>query len=137
MLKGKGIRVQVINMYQLPDESSDGPMKHKSQCDRIHGKLKSDKVYREEALKDVSILMRKTKNIDEVILVGDVNKDVTSKKLKAFLTEYGLCDVFCECNNSEDNEREATYIREKINRCSISHIMIKRIHSSMRTFRVF
>jgi len=107
--------IRIINMYRIPDNTHSGIMTSKAQYDRIEGKIRTAKEYREEILIEVSneVQEQREKGISEYIIAGDMNQDVTKERIRRFMRETGVEEVHQECNPQFEIPRDATHKKGK------------------------
>ena len=92
--------IRIINMYRIPDNTKTGNMTSKAQYDRIEGKSKTAKEYREEILEEITneIQLQKERGVNNYIIAGDMNQDVTKERIRRFMRENGVEEVHQDCN---------------------------------------
>ena len=87
--------MQIITMYRITNSTQDGILKLRAQYDRINGKVKTVKQYRDEMLVDLSNEIRRIKEdgIKGIIIVGDINQDINHPQIQQFMRENGLYEI--------------------------------------------
>jgi len=110
-LEGGGEKLQIINLYRIPESTAKGILKSKAQYDRVSGEIKTTKEYRENVLEEISkeIKLLQHEGVNGIILAGDFNQDIGSDRIQRFLCENGLYEVHREVNECEEQVRDKTY----------------------------
>ena len=73
-------KMQIINVYRIPDSTQSGILKSRAQYDRVGGEVKSSQQYRTELLQELSneINKLKTNGIKGIVIIGDMNQDISN-----------------------------------------------------------
>jgi len=112
-LEENGRKIRIVNLYRIPDNTNKGMMTSKAQYDRAGKQTKSAKFYREAILLEIAneISNSKTKGINDYIVAGDFNQDVTKERIVRFANENELEEIHQEYNFRDDIYRDATHAR--------------------------
>ena len=74
--------IAIINMYRIPASTSNRNKCSLTQYNLIDGKAKKLMQYRKEILVEIKKYIQDSHNIDEIILAGNFNQDITSNKIQ-------------------------------------------------------
>ena len=104
-------KLQIITVYRIAKSTQKGILKLRAQFDRINGKVKTSKQYRDELLKEISqeIIKLKEEGIEGIIIAGDINQDINHIQIQEFMRENGLYEIYQELISEEYSERDRTY----------------------------
>ena len=77
-------KMQIINMYRIPDSTQSGILKSRAQYDRVGGEVKLSQQYRTELLQELSneINELKTNRIEGIVITGDMNQDISNDQIQ-------------------------------------------------------
>jgi hypothetical protein len=67
-------------------------------------------MHRKELLKDLTAYIQNQTNINEIILARDLNQDMYSQEIEAFIIESSLYNIKEITNESESLEKDSTYL---------------------------
>jgi len=109
----------IINLYRIPISSSKGPRCCLTQYNLSEGKVKNSNKYRKEILSQIEEYVN-SNNIDEIIIAGDYNQQISSNEIKQFYNKIGVRDVHSVVNNIELNDMDKTYINGRFQIDSIA-----------------
>lgn len=59
-------------------------------------------------MKDITACINDQIDIDDIILIGDINKDINSKNIESFLFQSGLIEIYSFCDEKENQKRDST-----------------------------
>lgn len=57
----------------------------------------------------LSKFIEEQENMNDIIIAGDLNKDISLKDIKRFFIEQGLFDIHNIVNETEDRQMDSTY----------------------------
>ena len=88
-------RLEIINLYRIPmaNGNASGICSSLTQYHLIDGNVKSPNEYRKEIFTEIKNHIRQNKNINDIIIAGDYNQDISSKEITKFHEEIGVRDV--------------------------------------------
>jgi len=88
-IEGGTQKMQIINLYRIPDSTQEGILKSRAQYDHIAGVVKTSKEYRNEMIKELNIEIKKLKDegIEGILITGDMNQDIGHHQIQQFIRE--------------------------------------------------
>jgi len=105
-------RLEIIQLYRIPitNNKASGICNSLTQYHLSDGKAKSSNEYRKEIFREIKHHINQNKNINDIIIAGDYNQDVTSKEVTKFFESIGVRDVH-QCMNlvQKDEALDSTY----------------------------
>jgi len=86
-IEGGNKKMQIINVYRITESTQEGILKTRAQFDRVNGKVKSSKQYRDEMLADLSTEITKIKEegVKEILITRDINQDINYRQIQQFM----------------------------------------------------
>jgi len=100
--------VLIITMYRLPDGSGQEMYTVKAQMDYKKGRVKLAKQYQDKMIAGISQYIDKQMKIDNIIIVGDLNKDINSIAIRQLFIEKGLFNIYEIMNLIKETQWEST-----------------------------
>jgi len=107
-VNNKGILI--ITFYCPPDGSAHGVYMVKNQMNLVDKKVKPIQTYRREYLKDITDYIANQKDINEILVAGDINQDVYSKEIESFLIANSLFNIHQFINETEQEDKTSAYL---------------------------
>ena len=104
-------KMQIINVYRIPESTKSGVLTSKAQYDRVSGEVKTTREYRTDMLNELTEEIGKLKaaGVTGIILTGDMNQDITSTTMQRFIRENGFYELHEEVNETDSLVRDKTY----------------------------
>jgi len=105
-------RLEIIQLYRIPvtNKKASGICSSLTQYHLSDGKAKSSNEYRKEIFREIKHHINQNKNINDIIIAGDYNQDVTSREVTKFFEEIGVKDIHKTMNVINNNETlDSTY----------------------------
>ena len=112
-LRHKNKTLGIINVYRILAMSSSGNTCSLTQYNLAEGQTKLPASYRKEILSQIRDYVHKNEDIDDIIIAGDFNQNITSSEIQVFFREIGVLDVHSHYNNIPLGQMDTTYIQGK------------------------
>ena len=109
-LQHNGKTIIVINIHRLPVASTQGPRCCATQCNVLEGSAKSTTDYRKETLQQIKDYLNQLSDIDDVIIAGDMNQNVSSNEIRKFYSEIGVDEVHSRINQTPIENLDKTCV---------------------------
>ena len=74
-IEGGTQKMQIINLYRIPDSIQEGILKSRAQYDHVGGVVKISKEYRNKMIKELNLEIKKLKDegIEGILITGNMN----------------------------------------------------------------
>jgi len=101
----------MIHLHRLPITKPSGAHNALVQYNTIDRKAKGVGEYHKEVLREIEQHITNQTEINNIIIMGDYNQDITSNEIKSFFNKIKLWDIHQSYNLIPENNLDKTYIR--------------------------
>ena len=108
-LKHNNKQLAIINLCRLPCSSSKGPRCCVTQYNLKDEQVKNTNMYRKEMFQQIKHYITNN-NIDDIIIGGDFNQNISANEIKKFYDDIGVKDMHSTTNFIDMNELDNTNI---------------------------
>ena len=113
VVQGEEKAILFLMFYRILATSSKVPITSHYQLNYVHRLMHPEKKYREKILNKMVEFVHKQKNIDDIIIAGDLNSALHEDEIQRFFTRIGVTDIFSEVNDVCNQNRAPTFIHGK------------------------
>lgn len=110
-LTRKHTSILFITVYRIPNSSDPGPYTSCSQYNEIQKRIQTTTYYRKQLLNDIAEYVHSREEFSDIVLMGDINQDLSEKRIKEFFLEIGVYDAFSTICEIPLEDREKTFVR--------------------------
>ena len=90
-------RILIINACRITNSRKTGDQTTKAQLDRID-RAKKENDHWKKMLDDIIKHVNDEKEVNYVLLFGDLNQDIYSPEIHHFMNQIGLCEIYDNFN---------------------------------------
>ena len=103
--------IEVINLYRIPyaNGKASGICSSLTQYHLRDGSAKTSNDYRKEIFKEIKHHIKQHNDINDIIIAGDYNQDISSKEITKFYEDIGVRDIHQSMNMRYCERSDSTY----------------------------
>ena len=104
-------RIEIINLYRIPyaNGKASGICSSLMQYHLSDGSAKTSNDYRKEIFKEIKNHIKQHNDINDIIIAGDYNQDISSKEITKFYEDIRVRDIHQSMNMRYCKRSDSTY----------------------------